>query len=135
MIFENTHEAIVDPETWQIAQRTRKTVHRTDTLGTANPLTGFLFCADCGEKLYNHWYRRHTKKGTEFFVDFYECSTYKMEVQRETKHTLFKNEIKANIIQSGYTSTAPARSALKWAVRSAAGRSEGGAFPHAGDRR
>ncbi|MCD8341331.1 MAG: DUF4368 domain-containing protein [Clostridiales bacterium] len=86
MVFENTHEAIVDPETWHLAQQTRKTVHRTDTLGEANPLTGLLFCADCGQKMYNHRYRRHTKKGTEFLVDFYDCSTYRMEIQREVKH-------------------------------------------------
>ena len=50
LIFENTHEAIVDPQTWKLAQRTRKTVHRIDTTGEANPLTGILFCADCGAK-------------------------------------------------------------------------------------
>ena len=54
LIFENTHEAIVDPETWRLAQRTRRTVHRIDTTGEANPLTGILYCADCGAKLYNH---------------------------------------------------------------------------------
>ncbi|MCI8916738.1 MAG: hypothetical protein HFF26_08760, partial [Oscillospiraceae bacterium] len=26
LIFENTHEAIVDPETWKLAQRSRQTV-------------------------------------------------------------------------------------------------------------
>ena len=40
-------------------------VHRTDTTGEANPLTGLLFCADCGAKMYNH------KRG-----DNYNCSTY-----------------------------------------------------------
>jgi hypothetical protein len=29
-------------------------VRRTDTLGEANPLTGLMFCADCGAKMYNH---------------------------------------------------------------------------------
>ena len=48
MIIENTHEAIVDPETWKLAQRSRQTVRRTDTTGEADPLTGLLFCAECG---------------------------------------------------------------------------------------
>lgn len=48
LIFENTHEAIVDAETWKLAQRSRQTVRRTDTTGVANPLTGLLFCAECG---------------------------------------------------------------------------------------
>lgn len=30
-IFEHTHEAIVDPETWKLAQQVRKTVHRGRT--------------------------------------------------------------------------------------------------------
>ena len=30
LIFENTHEAIVDPETWHLAQRVKRTVRRTD---------------------------------------------------------------------------------------------------------
>ena len=50
LIFENTHEAIVDKETWELAQKLRKTPRRHDTLGEANPLTGLLFCADCGRK-------------------------------------------------------------------------------------
>mgnify|MGYP000290814049 FL=1 len=48
LIFENTHEAIVDPETWQLAQQVKRTVRRTDTTGVANPFTGLVFCADCG---------------------------------------------------------------------------------------
>ena len=54
LIFENTHEAIVDAETWELAQRLRKTPRRHDTLGEANPLTGLVFCADCGAKMMNH---------------------------------------------------------------------------------
>lgn len=54
LIFENTHEAIVDAETWKLAQRSRQTVRQTDTTGEANPLTGLLFCADCGVRMYNH---------------------------------------------------------------------------------
>jgi len=54
LIFENTHPAIIDPETWETAQRCCKTIKRTDTFGEANPLTGKLFCADCGAKMFNH---------------------------------------------------------------------------------
>ena len=37
-IFENTHEAIVDPETWKLAQKARQTVRRTDGTGVAKEL-------------------------------------------------------------------------------------------------
>ena len=85
LIFENTHEAIVDPETWHLAQQTRKTVHRLDTTGEANPLTGLLFCAECGAKLYNHRSLKNNKDGSQKLVDFYNCSTYTLTLQRETK--------------------------------------------------
>lgn len=88
VIFENTHPAIIDPETWETAQRCRKTVRRTDH-GEANPLTGLVFCADCGEKLYNHRQPYPTtqinKKG---YVcnrppkDVYTCSTYNLTGRR-----------------------------------------------------
>ena len=83
LIFENTHEAIVDPETWKLAQRSRKTVRRTDTTGEANPLTGLMFCADCGAKMYNHkegaralreGWKRDPVSGL-YPSDNYNCST------------------------------------------------------------
>ena len=85
LIFENTHEAIVDPETWHLAQQTRKTVHRLDTTGESNPLTGILFCAECGAKLYNHRSLKNNKDGSQTLVDFYNCATYTLTLQRETK--------------------------------------------------
>ena len=83
LIFENTHEAIVDKETWELAQQLRKTPRRHDTLGEANPLTGLLFCADCGAKMTNH----RSKGGTEnnpYPSDFYDCSAYTLAHQKRT---------------------------------------------------
>lgn len=83
LIFENTHEAIVDKEMWELAQKLRKTPRRHDTLGEANPLTGLLFCADCGAKMTNH----RSKGGTEnnpYPSDFYDCSTYTLAHQKRT---------------------------------------------------
>ena len=83
LIFEDTHEAIVDRETWELAQKLRKTPKRIDTLGEANPLTGLLYCADCGEKMYNH----RSKGGTEnnpYPSDFFDCSAYTLAHQKRT---------------------------------------------------
>ena len=104
LIFENTHEAIVDPKTWRLAQRTRRTVHRIDTTGEANPLTGILYCADCGAKLYNHRSVKNNKNGTQTPVDFYNCASYTLTLQRETKkccsHSITTKAIRAIILET-----------------------------------
>lgn len=84
LIFENTHEAIVDRETWELAQKLRKTPKRIDTFGVANPLTGLLYCADCGEKMYNHRTKGNVEKGV-YPTDFFDCSTYTLANQRYSK--------------------------------------------------
>lgn len=89
VIFKNTHPAIVDSETWETAQRCRKTVRRTDSLGEANPLTGLVFCADCGAKMYNHrkpypttYVNKKGYKCTRCPKDVYVCSTYSLTGRR-----------------------------------------------------
>ena len=84
LIFENTHEAIVDKEIWELAQKLRKTPRRHDTLGEANPLTGLLYCADCGAKMTNHRSRGGTKNN-RYPTDFYDCSSYTLAHQKRTK--------------------------------------------------
>lgn len=79
LIFENTHEAIVDKATWELAQKLRKTPRRHDTIGEANPLTGLLYCADCGAKLYNHRSRGNASKS--YPSDWFDCSTYTLARQ------------------------------------------------------
>lgn len=84
VIFENTHEAIIDKATWDLVQEIRKTVRRIDTTGEANPLTGLVYCADCGAKMYNHRGRSKALKEHRsidpetglYPFDSYNCSTY-----------------------------------------------------------
>ena len=83
LIFENTHEPIVTKETWELAQCALKSKKRTDTLGVANPLTGLLYCADCGQRLYNHRRGPQNAQGV-FQSDSYNCSTYMLSKKRET---------------------------------------------------
>ncbi len=82
LIFENTHEAIVDKGTWELAQSLRQTPRRIDHVGEANPLTGLVYCADCGAKMYNH--RTPGKEGTKkpYPSDFFDCSTYTLSRQK-----------------------------------------------------
>ena len=71
VIFENTHAAIIDPETFENVQRIRSNVKRyPDGWGEAAPLTGLLYCADCGGKMYVH----RTNNGKR--ISQYTCSQY-----------------------------------------------------------
>ena len=83
-VFEGTQEALVDLETWQLCQRLIETPRRFDTIDEANPLTGLVFCADCGAKMYNHRARAYTTKDGRKCpaLDSYECSTYKLTCKR-----------------------------------------------------
>lgn len=70
-IFENTHEAIIDQDTFDNVQRIRGSVRRyPDGWGEAHPLTGLLYCADCGGKMYVH----RTNNGKR--IAQYTCSQY-----------------------------------------------------------
>lgn len=106
-VFENTHDAIVDPETWKLAQQIRKTVKRTDTTGEANPLTGLLYCADCGAKMYNHRGRAQADKENRgkdpvsglYPYDHYDCSTYALTF-RHSKQECFGHYISTKDIRA-----------------------------------
>jgi len=56
----------------------RETPRRIDTLSEANPLTGLLFCAECGAKMYNHRKAYMEKPTYKKLTDVYNCSTYKL---------------------------------------------------------
>ena len=70
-IFENTHEAIIDQQTFDLVQKIRNNVRRyPNGWGEAAPLTGLLYCADCGGKMYVH----RTNNGKR--ISQYTCSNY-----------------------------------------------------------
>ena len=70
-IFESTHEAIIDQQTFDLVQKIRSNVRRyPNGWGEAAPLTGLLYCADCGGKMYVH----RTNNGKR--ISQYTCSNY-----------------------------------------------------------
>lgn len=83
MIFENTHEAIVDAETWNNAQRLLQTKRRPKING-APPcrLSGLLYCADCGSKLSHHYNPRNQYDSD----NAYGCSGYRQYTRNCTMH-------------------------------------------------
>ena len=111
-IFEDTHEAIIDKETWELAQKLRGTPRKHDYQRGANPLTGLLYCADCGEKLYNdsqkayalkHGYKPDPLTGY-YGSDHYDCRNYKLSMVREvatcTTHRVNTNSLIKLILET-----------------------------------
>ncbi len=67
VVFENTHKSIIDQTTFDNVQRIRGNAKRyPNGWGEAHPLTGLVWCADCGGKLYCH--RTHNGKYDPHYV-------------------------------------------------------------------
>lgn len=91
MIFPNTHEAIIDEETWNTAQKARKTVRKGVPDGTyTNRLTGLLYCADCGHRMYYHSSQaQHRPNGKTYDSDnVYICGRYRNIHKSCTAHNV-----------------------------------------------
>ena len=74
LVFENTHEAIIDADTWARVQELRKNKRRLARTGKTNMFSGIVRCADCGEKLYYC-----TSKNFEARQDHFVCSTSRLK--------------------------------------------------------
>lgn len=72
VVFENTHEAIIDPELWSVVQKNREQRHRPTRTGEMALFSGMVFCADCGSRLNLH--RRVKGGGTR---NTYICNNYR----------------------------------------------------------
>ena len=53
-IFENTHEAIIDRKTFDLVQKHFAGRKRPDKQGGVDKFAGYVFCGECGKRLYLH---------------------------------------------------------------------------------
>ena len=70
--FENTHEALVTQQTWEIVQDIRKHKRRRANMAEQNIFSGLVYCLDCGGTMVLH--RAHTMDAVK---NNFMCSTYK----------------------------------------------------------
>ena len=76
VIIENTHKAIIDPETWEIVQKAREQRRRPTKMGEMGMFSGLAYCADCGAKLY------HCRSTTwTHEQECYTCANYRTRKQ------------------------------------------------------
>ena len=104
VVFENTHEAIIDQETFDIVQRIREGRRRLTPMGEMPVLSGMLFCADCGAKLYQV---RH--RGWMHEQEFFVCAMYRKIKGGRTSHQIHNVQVEEILLREIRRITAFAR--------------------------
>ncbi len=95
-IFKNTHEAIVSEETFQTVKRIRDGRRRPTPLGEMPILSGMVFCADCGAKLY-----QVRCKGWPHEREYMVCANYRKKRKKVCESHQIKNvDIEAALLYS-----------------------------------
>ena len=93
VVFENTHKAIIDQETFDIVQRIRDGRRRWTPMGEMPILSGMLYCSDCGAKLYQRRGRKLTHE-KEYFV----CARYRKKKNGCTNHSIKNVAVEALLL-------------------------------------
>ena len=92
--FENTHEALVTQQTWEIVQDIRKHKRRRANMAEQNIFSGLVYCMDCGGTLVLH--RAHNMDAVK---NNFMCSTYKKKGKDTcTAHYIREQELSAIIL-------------------------------------
>ncbi len=95
MIFRDTHEAIIDSETWEIVQTLREHKRRPNRTGEVSIFSGLLYCADCGEKLYYSVTNNYRREGAYFF-----CSSYRKNSANCSAHYIREKLLYELVLES-----------------------------------
>lgn len=94
-VFENTHEAIIDRETWELVQELRSHKRRPNRTGEVSMFSGLLYCGDCGEKLYYSVTNNYSREQAYFF-----CSNYRKNTANCTAHYIREKVVYAIVLES-----------------------------------
>jgi DNA invertase Pin-like site-specific DNA recombinase len=88
-IFENVHEPIIDRTTFETVQRLldEKLIRRPNYYGYIHPLSGLLYCKDCGGKLHIHRIDNRKERPTGI------CSNYTGTAKTKGRHEIVTDEI------------------------------------------
>ena len=93
LVFKNTHEEIIDQETFDIVQKMRS--HKRSNqryknrIGHENLFAGLVFCGTCGRK---HYFCPQEKNGLNH--DHYKCSGYRKPIDGcENPHYIQKSAL------------------------------------------
>lgn len=93
-IFENTHEAIIEKETFDIVQKIRAGKRRPTKMGVMPMFSGLLYCADCGSRMTFH---RETNQSPDKYN--FCCGNYRGNTNSCSMHYI-RNVVVEKIVLS-----------------------------------
>jgi DNA invertase Pin-like site-specific DNA recombinase len=96
-VFEGTQEPIIDAETWSTAQKCAGVKRRHNSTGEPNPLTGLVYCADCGGRMYNHLGTLAWKYDSQ---NSYVCCQYSKYPPKCTIHYIKTSVLRALVLET-----------------------------------
>ena len=94
--FPNTHEPLIDEETFELAQKRITTRHRPTKSDEIDLFSGLLFCGDCGYKMY-----LQKGAGTPERKHAYTCGNYRNRARNDflcTTHYIRKSVLKELVL-------------------------------------
>ena len=99
LIFRDTHEAIIDRKTFELVQKHFAGRKRPDKQGEMDKYAGYLFCGECGNRLYLH-------RGKE---NVFACAGHKKRTTDCTMHYIRESVLDQIVLHNLKTVTAYAR--------------------------
>ncbi|MDU3396765.1 MAG: recombinase family protein [Clostridiales bacterium] len=101
MIFPDTHEAIIEQDTWDIAQKLRSKKKPRAANGTySHRLSGLVYCADCGARMgYISPQSRHSGNPCDSDSAF-QCGNYRNYGRECVSHFIKTSVLEAAVLQS-----------------------------------
>lgn len=105
LVFPNTHEAIVDQATWDLANKLRKRSPRKlpSSGKVTHRLSGLIFCADCGARMvYASPESAHSDKDYDSYSNF-QCSSYRSIYADCTTHFIKASALEEIILKAVQT--------------------------------
>ena len=101
MIFPDTHEAIIDQDTWDIARKIRSKKKPRVANGTySHRLSGLVYCADCGARMgFISPEANHSEKHYDSDSAF-QCGNYRSKSGECVSHYVKTSVLEAAILQA-----------------------------------
>lgn len=95
IIFENTHPATVDRDTFKLVQKIREGRHRQTRTGKVSIFSGLVFCEDCGQKMYYQSGKKDRRDPPHFM-----CSSYSKNPDTCTSHYIGEKTLTNLVLES-----------------------------------